>query len=196
MRRGIANDPERKTRIAQAALDVIAESGIRAATHRTIAARADVPLGSVTYHFRTLEDVLVASFTLLGEQMEPRYIGAITLAAGPAAIRDVLVDAICGESRATDRELRLVREMYAYGSVSERVGDLVRAAEASSIAALSQHFSEPAARAIDALVEGWWVYQSWTPGRLDPGMVRNAIDALANAFASDPLPTTPEPAGE
>jgi DNA-binding transcriptional regulator YbjK len=182
MRRGVANDPRRKTRIAQAALDVIAEGGMRSATHRAIANRAGVPLGSVTYHFATMDDILVAAFTLLGQQVEPRYNDAIVRAESQDAAREVLVDVICGVSRATDRELRLVRELYAYGSVSERVGDLVRNGEASAIEALSTHFSEPAARALDALVEGWWIYQSWTPGPLDPDMVRGVIDAIADKF--------------
>lgn len=183
MRKGIANDPHRKERIAQAALDVVAEGGIRAATHRTIAARAGVPLGSVTYHFATLEDVLVAAFTLLGEQIAPRYDDAIRRAHDQGEVRELLVDAICGSRRPSDRELRLTREVYAYGSTSDRVGDLVRAGEAASIAALSAHFPEPAARAIDALVEGWWIYQSWNPQQLDPATVRDAIDALADTFA-------------
>lgn len=181
-RKGIANDPERKTRIAQAALDLVAEGGVRAATHRRIAARAGVPLGSVTYHYASMDHIIVAAFTLFGEQIDPRYGLAITSAATQADARDVLVDAICGSRRATPRELRLAREMYAYGTGSARVADLVRTSDERAIEALCTHFSEPAARAIDALVEGWWIYQSWTPGDLDPQMVRGAIDALADRF--------------
>ena len=51
-------DPDRKDRIVDAALDVIAEHGVAGATHRTIAAAADVPLGSMTYHFENLDEVL------------------------------------------------------------------------------------------------------------------------------------------
>ncbi|WIY83551.1 TetR family transcriptional regulator [Propionimicrobium sp. PCR01-08-3] len=182
-RKGIANDPERKARITQAALDLIAEGGIKAATHRKIAAAAEVPLGSVTYHYTSMDHILVEAFTLFGNQLDPRYGIAVTSAPTQMDARDVLVDAICGERRATQRELRLFREMYAYGSTSPRVQDLVRSFEARSISALSVHFAEPAARAIDALVEGWWIYQSWTPGGLDPQMVRDAIDALADKFS-------------
>lgn len=183
MRKGIANDPHRRERIAQAALDVIAEGGLRAATHRTIATRAEVPLGSVTYHFATLEDILVAAFTLLGEQIAPRYDDAIREARDQDEVREILVDVICGSRRPSERELRLAREVYAYGSISDRVGDLIRGGEAASIAALFTHFPEPGARAIDALVEGWWIYQSWGSRQLDPGIVRDAIDAIADKFA-------------
>jgi DNA-binding transcriptional regulator YbjK len=184
MRKGIANDPHRKERIAQAALDVVAEDGLRAATHRTIAARAEVPLGSVTYHFATLEDVLVAAFSLLGIQIRPRYDDAVRTARDQDEAREILLDAICGSGRPTDREMRLAREVYAYGSVSERVADLVRADYAAAIDALMTHFPEPAARTIDALVEGWWIHQSWNGPALDPAAVRAAIDAIADRFTT------------
>lgn len=182
MRKGIANDPLRREKIARATLDLLAESGVRNATHRTIAARAGVPLGSVTYHYSSLDDILVAAFELMAQDMEPRYGRVIRDATTQAEAREVLVDAICGARRATDRESRLAREMYAYGTQSIRVQELIRSAEERAIAALSTQFPEPAARALDALVEGWWIYQSWTPGPLDRGMVAKAVDALADAY--------------
>lgn len=182
MRKGVVNDPLRKDKIVQAALDVLADSGVRGTTHRSIAQRAGVPLGSVTYYYASLEDLLVAAFERMAHQMDPRYGAAIRAAANQAEAREVVVDAICGSRRATDRELRVHREMYAYGSTSPRVQAIVRSFEAQAIEALTTHFSEPAARAIDALVEGWWIYQSWTPDVLDTEMVRRAVDALADAF--------------
>ncbi|WP_243793951.1 TetR/AcrR family transcriptional regulator [Saccharopolyspora gloriosae] len=51
-------DPARKERIARAAIAVVGERGIEKLTHRAVAAAADVPLGSTTYYFRTLDDLL------------------------------------------------------------------------------------------------------------------------------------------
>jgi len=51
-------DPERKSRIVDAAIEVIAEHGVAGTTSRRIAAAADVPLGSLTYHFNGLDDLL------------------------------------------------------------------------------------------------------------------------------------------
>lgn len=51
-------DPARRERIARAAIDVVAERGIEKLTHRAVAAAAGVPLGSTTYYFRTLDDLL------------------------------------------------------------------------------------------------------------------------------------------
>lgn len=55
------NDPDRRNRIARAAIAVISERGIDALTHRAVAAAADVPLGSTTYHFATLDDLLACA---------------------------------------------------------------------------------------------------------------------------------------
>lgn len=54
-------DPQRRQRIIDAAIRVVAARGIGALSHRAVAAEADVPLGSTTYHFATLDDLLVAA---------------------------------------------------------------------------------------------------------------------------------------
>lgn len=51
-------DPARRQRIAAAAIAVVAERGVEGLTHRAVAAAANVPLGSTTYHFATLDDLL------------------------------------------------------------------------------------------------------------------------------------------
>jgi TetR/AcrR family transcriptional regulator, regulator of biofilm formation and stress response len=183
MRKGVANDPQRKDKIARAALDLLAEGGLRAVTHRTIASRAGVPLGSVTYYYATLDDVFVAAFELMQQEIDARF----DLPAAPtqAVARAQIVDSICGSSRASAREVVLYREMYAYGSRSERVAELVRRFEQRWIASLTTHFPEPAARALDALMEGWTIHQSWNPGRLDADMVARAVDALADAYTAE-----------
>ncbi len=55
------NDPDRPARIARAAIAVIAEHGIEALTHRRVAAMAGVPLGSTTYHFASLDQLVAAA---------------------------------------------------------------------------------------------------------------------------------------
>lgn len=52
------SDPDRRERIARAAITVVGERGVEALTHRAVAAAAGVPLGSTTYHFASLDDLL------------------------------------------------------------------------------------------------------------------------------------------
>lgn len=54
-------DPDRRQRIARAAIDVVAEVGVEKLTHRRVAAAAGVPLGSTTYYFTTLDDLLASA---------------------------------------------------------------------------------------------------------------------------------------
>ena len=59
-------DPERKDRIIEACLDVIAERGVAGTSHRVVAAAAGVPLGSMTYHFDGMADLLHQAFDQIG----------------------------------------------------------------------------------------------------------------------------------
>ncbi|WP_129658400.1 TetR/AcrR family transcriptional regulator [Rothia halotolerans] len=186
MRKGTANDPGRRQRIREAAAAVIADEGVEAATYRRIAARAQVPLGSMTYYFPNLAGLITSAFELLGEQLRPLYDAPIRDAADRQAAIDVLVEATCGSTRASRQQLRLFREMYHYGSHNPTVATHIASLEADAIEALRSHFTERAARAIDALVEGWWIYQSWNPDPLDPDMVRRAFTSLAGEFDSEP----------
>ncbi|NEA57071.1 TetR family transcriptional regulator [Streptomyces sp. SID13666] len=60
-------DPDRRRRIIDAAIRVVGERGIAGLSHRSVAAEADVPLGSTTYHFATLDDLLVAALRQANE---------------------------------------------------------------------------------------------------------------------------------
>ncbi|MGW7051996.1 TetR/AcrR family transcriptional regulator [Streptomyces sp. NPDC054887] len=60
-------DPERRQRIIDAAIRVVAARGIAGLSHRSAAAEADVPLGSTTYHFATLDELMVAALRQAGE---------------------------------------------------------------------------------------------------------------------------------
>jgi DNA-binding transcriptional regulator YbjK len=53
-------DPHRRERIARAAIEVVAVHGVEGLTHRRVAAAAGIPLGSTTYHYATLDDLLAA----------------------------------------------------------------------------------------------------------------------------------------
>ncbi|MCW2529383.1 MAG: HTH-type transcriptional regulator betI [Pseudonocardiales bacterium] len=58
----------RRQAIVTAAIAVIAERGPADATHRAIAARADVPLGATTYYFPTLADLHAAALTQVADE--------------------------------------------------------------------------------------------------------------------------------
>ncbi len=55
-------------RIAAAAVDVVAKWGVEGLTHRRVAAAARVPLGSMTYHFVSIDDLLAVASELAAER--------------------------------------------------------------------------------------------------------------------------------
>ncbi|WP_105975102.1 TetR/AcrR family transcriptional regulator [Streptomyces geranii] len=82
-------DPERRQRIIDAAIRVVGEKGIAGLSHRSVAAEADVPLGSTTYHFSTLDELLVAALRQANE-------GFAKVVAARGGLRDERVE-LAGE---------------------------------------------------------------------------------------------------
>jgi DNA-binding transcriptional regulator YbjK len=107
-------DPTRRDRIAGAALAVIMERGVGAVSHRGVAERSGVPLGSTTYHFKSLDDLLVTAVERAIEQYAEdlrRWSQAIT--EGDAALVDgVLIEALIGGETMPREELaRILRAL-------------------------------------------------------------------------------------
>lgn len=61
------SDPDRPTRLADAAIDVLGRDGLRALTHRAVDARAGLPQGTCSYHHRTRRSLLRAALTRIAD---------------------------------------------------------------------------------------------------------------------------------
>lgn len=59
--RRVPNDPGRRDRIVDAAYELMRRDGLHTLTHRRIAAHAGVPLGSTTYYFGDLDELVLAA---------------------------------------------------------------------------------------------------------------------------------------
>jgi len=57
--KNIPNDPRRPERILQATMDILQDHGVAGVSARAVAARAEVPLSSVSYHFPSVRDLLL-----------------------------------------------------------------------------------------------------------------------------------------
>jgi len=73
----------RRREILEATLRILRRDGLRAVSHRTVAAEAQVPLASTTYYFRDLEDLIAESFLHWSQatQQQVREFHASALAA-------------------------------------------------------------------------------------------------------------------
>ncbi|WP_085299014.1 TetR/AcrR family transcriptional regulator [Cognaticolwellia mytili] len=59
-----------KQRIFDATLNIIKTSGMRGVRHRAVAAEAGVSLGSTTYHFKSIEDLISSTFLYWHDQID------------------------------------------------------------------------------------------------------------------------------
>ena len=95
-RRATAEGDERRDRIRAAACELLVADGFDAVTHRKVAARAEVALGSVSYYFGGRDQLLVAAVDLLAERWLE---DARKLAADPPAdLAAALVALVAGDA--------------------------------------------------------------------------------------------------
>ncbi|MEU6444067.1 TetR family transcriptional regulator [Streptomyces sp. NPDC047046] len=152
-RRPRRHDPARRTRVLDATLGVLVSDGAAGITHRKVAARADVPLGSVTYHFASLAELRAAAFA--------RYVALRTeeFAAAFAEVRDRpgLLDALVAQVReATERRRSAVLgfELHLAALRDPGLRALTEEWTAASRAVLARFTGAVTASRLDALLEG------------------------------------------
>lgn len=186
-------DPDRRTRIIDAALTVIAADGIAGLSHRTVAAEADVPLGSTTYHFASLDELLVAALRRCNENFVQALRSSGLFAeegdAGPgegdagqgaegAGLAEELTRLLdrwfAGERGAIELEYEL------YLAALRRPALRPVAAEwtAEAVALLSRRTDPETARALVALMDGVCLQVLLTGGTFDAAYTRVMLERI------------------
>jgi DNA-binding transcriptional regulator YbjK len=146
-------DPDRRNRILDAALDVVAEYGLAGTTHRHIAVRADVPLGSVTYHFSSLADLQAQAFARHVELQAAKSEDLFKEVETPEQFIEVLVDLVHG-GPARHRSAVLGFELHLAALRNPELRVLTREWTRASRAVLARFTSQDTAIHLDALLEG------------------------------------------
>lgn len=172
------HDPERRDRIIDACLDVIAERGVAGTSHRRVAAAADVPLGSMTYHFAGMDELLYLAFErftigeseLFEQKMDTVETGEEALAAMVGITTEVVFD--------TQRDLVLTHELYALAARRPEFRRLCNEWMIRSRAALERRFDPLTARILDALNEGLTIQRALDTEAWDTAVVAEAISRV------------------
>jgi len=124
-------EPGRRDRLVEVTLKIIADRGLADATYRTIADLAGVPLGSMTYHFPTRQDLIFAAF----ERFANKSFCCLDDVAGDAVSdtdpRERLVWMIVADSHDRKREKVLLAEPYVLAFRDERYAELMRQTNAT-----------------------------------------------------------------
>jgi TetR/AcrR family transcriptional regulator, regulator of biofilm formation and stress response len=148
------HDPDRKSRILDAALDVIADYGVAGTTHRVIAVRADVPLGSLTYHFASLEDLRAQAFRLHAHRMSVLYVTHFAEVESREQFIEAVTDLIHGDAAADARDWAVAHELYLAALRDPALRVVTEEWMGASRAVLERYVDATTARGVDALVEG------------------------------------------
>ena len=175
------HDPDRRARIIRCTLDVIVAHGVAGTTHRRVAAAADVPLGSMTYHFADLDELLSEAFTLLADTVSARFSERLSAASTFDEACEAVVDLVMDDGWANPSNMLLSYELYAFAARTPPLRRVMQDCMEKSRAALRQHFAPETARTLDAMIEGLSIHRSVDPHPADRAQVRAIVRRLAGA---------------
>lgn len=153
-RPGRRYDPDRKARIVEATVDVIAEYGVAGTTHRRIAAAADVPLGSLTYHFTGLEDLLTQAFRHHAARMSADYEAHFAGVGTRAEFIEAVTELIHGLADDDPRDWAVAYELYLAALRDPALRSVTESWMRTSRGVLERFVDPTTARGVDALIEG------------------------------------------
>ncbi|BCJ67482.1 TetR/AcrR family transcriptional regulator [Polymorphospora rubra] len=176
-------DPQgRRQAILDAALELVIEVGIARTSHRAIAERAGVPLGSTTYYFPTLPDLVAAALEQAAERVR-REIRDLAGKIGDG--RDVVGALIWMTGLAVGDRQRMLLEYELYLAA-------VRNDELRELAGLWLHelrtllaplIGAGPAAAVGALLDGVILQAMVTGEAPDPDVLEVALTALVGRSA-------------
>ncbi|MFC8190177.1 TetR/AcrR family transcriptional regulator [Cellulomonas sp. NPDC057328] len=172
-------DPGRRDRILDVTLDLVAEVGVAGVSHRRIAARADVPLGSMTYHFEGMDDLLHEAFTRFADRSGERFAQRLGAAHDRAEALTAVVDLVheLSDPR-TNAERVVMYELYTLAARDPRYRAITTAWMARSRRELGRHFAPDVTRRLDALVEGLSLHRALDEDPFDRALTEDAVRRL------------------
>jgi len=151
-------DPDRRDRIIDAALDVIAANGVAGASHRKIADHAGVPLGSMTYHFTSMDELLAHAFRRFADSIAEQFEHRLRAAATAEEARAAVVDLVHVDLLDSHRDLVLTHELYTLAAREPVFREITRDWMGRSRQALQVHFDPVTSRMLDMLIEGAFIH--------------------------------------
>lgn len=172
-------DPDRRDRIVRAVLDIIEERGLIGVTHRTVAKRAGVPLGSTTYYFDSLDDLLAAALDRVNREYETYLRDTIDQLAGAdrARLARALTDLMLTSLEDRDRT-RAEYALWLAAMDRPRLRPLAIHYTEMSIDALSAIMPRSTAGALAAALDGLFIRGLISPRPLDHAEVEAALTAI------------------
>lgn len=161
--------------LRQAALDVAIEYGVRGITHRRVAAAAGVALGSASYHYEHIDELMYEAFAWWVEGQTAGFAPGFA----DAQTEDELVEAVMHlltVIHGSESARILLFEIYAQSVRDPRYHQLVETWSRQTRVSLERMYSTPVAQQLEAAWEGIGVQM--VMGTLDSPAAAEALIRL------------------
>lgn len=175
------NPEGRRAAIVEAACQVIAEVGVGRVTHRLVASRAGVPLGSTTYYFKTLDDLVAAALSHgsdLNEDLLRSWVDAIETTSDLSGTLADLAAAYVADRPQTVLEM----ELYLAATHRSELKPLARAWLDGLTEVLARHTGEKAAHAVAVMIDGAVLHALIHDRPIDTAELRQVLGVLLDAL--------------
>lgn len=173
-----ARDPVgRKRAIVAAAAALILDHGVNDLTHRKVAARASVPLGSTTHYFASLDDLKVAALELLGQHTDEGLAEIARDLAGSGDWVRTLAE-LFHEYLSDPVRVRADTAFYVASTENPQLHSLATRWSDGIVAVLAPYTDPLSARAVSTYADGATVQAMLRGGPPDPGEVLAVLTRL------------------
>ena len=174
-------DPEARRRaIEQAAAELLLEGGSQRLTHRKVAERAQVPLGSTTQYFSSIDDLRRAGYAVISRAIEQDYqemIDRIHESKG-----DIRVIASClVEYMNNEEEIRADVILYSAAVRDPELMQLASMGLERFVQSLKTYLSEEQANAVAIFIDGAFVEAGIFGRRFSEAYILQVLQALTQA---------------
>lgn len=133
---------------------VLAEHGVAGTTHRLVAEAADVPLGSLTYYFTSLQDLREQAFRLHAERLSQRYAAYFAGVGTREELVEAVTELVGSLLAADDGGMVLAYELYLAALRDPALRVVTESWMRASRQVLERFVDPVTARGLDALIEG------------------------------------------
>ncbi|MCB1272909.1 MAG: TetR family transcriptional regulator [Leucobacter sp.] len=147
-------DPDRSDRIVAAALRVVDDSGIDGLTFRAVARMADVPLGSITYHFADKAGLLRAVVRAARERSRDTSIAFLSNAVAEHGLAEGVAQLVEQLTVRQHGQLVTEHELYLRALRDDSLRDESRQWSVDFVELLAQHTDPLTASTLGYLFDG------------------------------------------
>lgn len=172
-------DPEaRKRAIIGAAAELLMENGPSGLTHRTIAKRAGVSLGSTTQYFSSLDELREAALTYIAQEIDAELDEIAPLFADIDAA-STQAASIMAEFLNDSRQVQMEIALINAGTSDPAMRDIAGRWFDRLVELLSEHLGHERATAIAIYLDGLTIHAGLHRSPIDEAQVANTIRHLA-----------------